>query len=75
LQNAEFAELISTIYGIVFRCNKAAGLRRASENSLRKASTVYADRLLRALEKQAKDGCVGIGFASVDEFESGDAFM
>jgi hypothetical protein len=75
LRNSEFEELISTIYGIVFRCNKAAGMRRVSEDSLRKASTVYADRLLRALEKQVKDGCAGIGFVTVDDWESGDAFM
>lgn len=75
LPNAEFEDLISVIYGIVFRCNKAAGLRRVSENSLRKASTVYADRLLRALEKQVKDGCAGQGFTTVDDFESGDVFV
>jgi hypothetical protein len=75
LPNAEFEELISTVYGIVFRCNKAAGLKRISEDSLRKTSTVYADRLLRALEKQLKDGCVGEGFVSVDDWESGDAFV
>jgi hypothetical protein len=75
LRNSEFEELISTVYGIVFRCNKAAGLRRVSEDSLRKASTVYADRLLRALEKQVKDGCAGKGFVSVDDWESGDAFV
>jgi hypothetical protein len=75
LANADFEELISTIYGIVLRCNKAAGLRRVSENSLRKASALYADRLLRALEKQADDKCVGKGYMSVDEFESGNAFM
>jgi hypothetical protein len=70
LQNSEIEELISTVYGIVFRCNKAAGMRRVSENSLRKASTVYAERLLRALEKQAKDRGVGRGFVSVDQWET-----
>ena len=75
LRNSEFEELISTVYGIVFRCNKAAGIRRVSEDSLRKTSTVYADRLLRALEKQIKDGCVGKGFQTVDDWESGDAYV
>jgi len=75
LPNSDFEALISTVYGIVFRCNKAAGIRRVSENSLRKASALYADRLLRALEKQAEDKSVGQGYVSVDEFESGDAFM
>lgn len=75
LPNSDLEVLISTVYGIVFRCNKAAGIRRVSETSLRKASALYADRLLRALEKQAEDKCVGQGYVSVDEFESGDAFM
>jgi hypothetical protein len=72
LQNSEFEELISTIYGIVFRCNKAAGIRRVSEDFLREASTVYADRLLRALTKQLEDGCAGKGFVTVGDWESGD---
>jgi hypothetical protein len=68
--NAEFERLISTLYGIVLRCNRRVGMRRLSENSLIKTNVVYADRLLRALTKQKMDGEIGPQFTSVDDWES-----
>jgi hypothetical protein len=72
LPNAEFEALISTLYGVVRRCNVAAGLKRVSENSLRKATIAGADRLLRALARQLELGEAGRAFQSVDDWESGD---
>lgn len=68
--NAEFDRLISTLYGVIVRCNKSVGLRRVSEGSLRKANIIYADRLLRALASQQKSGEIGQQFTSVDNWES-----
>jgi hypothetical protein len=70
LSNAEFEGLISTVYGVVRRCNMAAGLRRVSENSLRKATIVGADRLLRALARQVELAEAGTGFQSVESWET-----
>jgi len=70
--NAEFEALISTLYGVVRRCNVAAGLKRVSENSLRNATVVGADRLLRALARQLELAEAGQGFQSVEDWESGD---
>jgi hypothetical protein len=70
--NAEFEALISRLYGVVRRCNVAAGFKRVSEKSLRKATVAGADRLMRALAKQLELGEAGPGFQSVDDWESGD---
>jgi hypothetical protein len=70
--NSEFEALISALYGVVRRCNVAAGFKRVSEKSLSKATVAGADRLMRALAKQLELGEAGQGFQSVDDWESGD---